>query len=60
MSKPNIYQERGGNRLNYLIDLSEEYDVPQQTVFTLADFLGPDEDFDGLVNALEDYEDRME
>jgi hypothetical protein len=57
----NIYQERGyGNRLNYLIDLSEEYDVPQQTVFLIADFLGPDEDFDGLINALEDYENRME
>jgi hypothetical protein len=57
----NIYKERGyGNRLNYLIDLSEEYDVPQQEIFALADFLGPDEDFDGLINALEDYEDRME
>lgn len=57
----NIYQELGyGNRLNYLIDLSEQYSMPQQEIFALAQMLGPSEDFDGLINVLEDYEDRME
>ena len=57
----NIYQERGyGNRLNYLIDLSEEYNMPQQEIFAIANLLEPDEDFDGLINVLEDYEERME
>jgi hypothetical protein len=57
----NIYQEHGyKNRREYLINLSEEYSMPQKDLFVLAALLGPDEDFDGLVNALEDYEDGME
>ena len=52
-----IYQENGyDNRIDYLRDLSETYGIDLQTVFTLADILGPDEDFDGLVTSLEDLE----
>jgi len=52
-----IYQDNGyNNRRDYLRDLSETYGIDLQTVFALADILGPDEDFDGLVTSLEDLE----
>ena len=59
MSNPNsnqaIYQEHGyANRKEYLICLAEENDMSPADVFSLADLLGPDEDFDGLVCAVED------
>lgn len=51
----NIYQEHGYyNREDYLCCLSEDWDMPFMTVKMLADMLGPNEDFDGLVTALED------
>jgi len=43
-------------RKEYLESLAEEYDCPIETVRELAFILGKDEDFDGLVSALEDYE----
>ena len=52
-----IYQENGfDNRKAYLIDLAETYGIDVQTVFALASILGSNEDFDGLVTALEDLE----
>lgn len=56
MSTPkNIYQEHGYyNREDYLRCLSDDWDMPFMTVKMLADMLGPNEDFDGLVTALED------
>lgn len=56
MSIPkNIYQEHGYyNREDYLRCLSDDWDMPFMTVKMLADMLGPNEDFDGLVTALED------
>lgn len=51
----NVYQEHGYyNRTDYLRCLSEDWDMPFTTVCMLADILGPNEDFDGLVTALED------
>jgi len=51
----NIYQENGyANRKEYLKDLAKEHGVDEQTVFAVADMLGPNEDFDGLVSSLED------
>lgn len=44
------------NRADYLRCMSEEYGVPINIVLMLADMLGPNEDFDGLVTALADYE----
>jgi len=44
------------NRKAYLKSLAEEYGVSYTTVLVLADMLGPNEDFDGLVAALEDLE----
>jgi hypothetical protein len=52
-----IYQENGyENRKAYLIDLADSYGLDQSIVFALADMLGINEDFDGLVNALEDIQ----
>ena len=54
----NIYQMNGyENRKEYLTAMSEAYGVDEETVFLLADMLGKDEDFDGLISMLEDYED---
>lgn len=53
--KNELYIELGfKNRSEYLDSLSEEYNTDPDTVYTLADLLGYEEDFDGLVNALED------
>lgn len=46
------YAEDGfGSRYDYLVGLADDYG---DVVFALADLLGPDEDFDGLVTELED------
>ena len=51
----NIYQENGyKNRKDYLTCLAEDYGVPKETVFALAEMLGTEEDFDGLISELED------
>ena len=52
----NDYTDHGHeNRRAYLLSLADDTGVDIQTVFMLADLLGPDEDFDGLVTSLEDY-----
>ena len=57
MFEKNIYQENGyADRDDYLNCLSEDYGVPIEDVFSLAEMLGEHEDFDGLVSALEDAE----
>ena len=51
----NIYQEHGyKDRTDYLNNLADDNGIPLDTVQMLADLLGPDEDFDGLVVACED------
>ena len=55
MIRQEIYLENGyKDRDDYLNSLSEDYDVPIDAVLALADVLGPEEDFDGLVSNLED------
>lgn len=55
MADNSIYKQNGfTNRDEYLDYLADEYDVPKVVVYSLAHALGPSEDFDGLVNALED------
>lgn len=46
-------------RKHYLQCLADEYGVDRTTVFAMAQLLGPSEDFDGLVSALEDAADRL-
>lgn len=59
--KVNIYQRKYGceNRQAYLIMLSEDMGIPLCVVCAIADSLGPNEDFDGLVSILEDYEEVL-
>ena len=53
----NIYQQNGyADRDNYLTCLSEDYGVSIDDVYSLAEMLGENENFDGLVCALEDTE----
>ena len=51
----NLYTENGyKNRRDYLESLAENLDLEIEKVLVVADMLGPDEDFDGLVTMLED------
>lgn len=51
----NIYQQNGyADRDDYLNCLSEDYGVSIEDVCSLAEILGENEDFDGLVSTLED------
>ena len=51
-----VYQSEGfDNRRAYLLSLADDTGVDIKTVMILADLLGPNEDFDGLVTSLEDY-----
>lgn len=53
-----IYTDHGyRNRRDYLENLADDLGVEPATVFALADMLGPNEDFDGLVTGLQDYAD---
>ena len=53
----NIYQEEGyKSRRDYLDSLAEDFGIDKQTVYALASIFGSNEDFDGLVTALEDME----
>jgi len=48
--------EEWGSRLNYFQSLADEFCIKYEIVAILADTLGANEDFDGLINALEDLE----
>lgn len=51
-----IYEREGyANREEYLRGLSADYGISYGTVLAIADVLGPNEDFDGLISELEDY-----
>lgn len=50
-----IYTDKGfKNRDHYLEELAGDLEVDVNIVHMLADLLGPNEDFDGLVTAIED------
>jgi hypothetical protein len=56
-----IYTDNGyKDRKDYLSHMAEDYGVPYKDVVLLASVLGPSEDFNGLVVALEDAESRAE
>ena len=52
----NVYRENGySNREHYLSCLAEDYGLDfEEVVGPLAELLGPNEDFDGLIAMLED------
>ena len=57
MEEQTIYQRKGYNdRLDYLTSLAAEYGVDMGVVLAIADMMGESEDFDGLLNILEDAE----
>ena len=50
-----IYREHGyKDRKDYLESLALEFGLPKRVVFTVANMLGENEDFDGLLTTLED------
>lgn len=50
-----IYQKNGYvNREDYLISMAEDFGVPDFVVFSMAEILGENEDFDALITELED------
>jgi len=52
-----LYTRNGyKNRIEYLESLADEYG---EMVFTAAELLGPNEDFDGLITTCEDYCDSV-
>lgn len=50
----NSQTDSANERQKYLEELADEFEVDIETVFALADILGPNEDYDGLVTSLED------
>ena len=52
----NIYEQNGyDTRSEYLDSLAEEYGMDIDVVLNLAELLGPNEDFDGLVTTIQDH-----
>jgi hypothetical protein len=45
------------NREDYLQSLAKDFGIDRSAVSMISDMLGPSEDFDGLVSALEDFAD---
>ena len=51
-----IYTDNGyTSRRDYLVSIADDMGIDESTVFAMADILGPNEDFDGLVCELEDF-----
>ena len=44
------------NRKQYLSYISEEYGMDLELVLSLAQLLGEEEDFDGLIHSIEEYD----
>jgi len=59
-NKDSIYLQNGyKNRDDYLQSLAEDYGLPLEFVYNLADLLGENEEWDALISALEDAEDMI-
>ena len=57
MRMKTVYEINGfESRLDYLNDLADGMGIERSTVLALADLLGENEDFDGLVTSLEDWD----
>ena len=53
----NIYIRNGyKNRSDYFNNLSDRFNIDINSVWALSDMLGCDEDFDGLVSSLDDFQ----
>lgn len=47
------------DRKEYLNGLAEDFGIDPGIVYMMADLLGPPEDYDGLISALEDYSEDL-
>jgi hypothetical protein len=57
MRKENPYQERGfQNRKEYLADVADNHGLSLDQVLEIANLLGKEEDFDGLISECQDLE----
>jgi hypothetical protein len=55
MTKQNIYEQNGcKDRADYLKSIADEYGTDITVASSLAEILGENEDFDGLISAMED------
>lgn len=55
MADNNIYEQNGyKNRADYLRSIADDYGTDMIIVSSMAEILGDDEDFDGLISNLED------
>jgi len=53
-----IYTEQGyENRTDYLYNLAKDSEVDFHLIAAVANTLGPNEDFDGLINIVQDISD---
>jgi hypothetical protein len=58
--KEDSYKSAGyKDRNDYLSCMADDYGVNEDVVIALASTLGPGEDFDGLISALDDMEDGL-
>ena len=56
----NDYTAQGYNSRKHSLEcLADDFGVSFSTVCAMAAMLGPNEDFDGLVTALEDYAEEL-
>jgi hypothetical protein len=54
------YTDEGySSRRDYLDSLADDLGIDRAIVYTMAQLLGPSEDFDGLVTMLEDHADQL-
>jgi len=57
MKNKNIYKDNGySDRNDYFVDLSLRFNIDLSSVYALSEVMGKDEDFDGLVSSLDDYQ----
>ena len=55
MAIENIYEKNGyKNRINYLESVADQFGVDLMIVSSMAEVLGENEDFDGLISQLEE------
>ena len=53
--KETVSKKMPQRRVAYLEEVSRNMDIPIEVVTSLAENLGPDEDYDGLISVLGDY-----
>ena len=56
-TKKDIYKDNGySDRDDYFVNLSLQFNIDLSSVYALSEVMGANEDFDGLVSSLDDYQ----